>query len=495
LTRTSQWGIAIVSLTILQGNTRKMIIKSKEAEEHFDRGINYFRAGFFSACLQEFHTVKKLEASYPNIDFLIEAASKRNAEVAGNLANFIEENFDKEILDLSEELTIENSSHLGPEVQSLLRKGNFAEALRKLQQAESVIPDSRPLLMLLGNTQRRLGQLKDAEKTLQHAHNLFPDDSEILNNLGNVLLALSCYREAEEAFRMALKLSPDDPRVLNNLGALRMQMNNLDDAERLFRKASKIRPDWSIVKKNLVNLQRRMLALDKEIDKLRNEFLTHPEYLDIGLALGKILYFRGYFSEARSSLTKVLEKNPNLTSACFYLATMYETNDDHERAIEFYREMVIRSGKDRTPEYLNFESLMKQEFYQEALAELKKVAILELDLAASRINLGIRYFEECLWEDALNHFEEAVQINESYPDGYYWIALSLVQLDQSSRAKEFLKKAIDLNPNYADAHFQLGMLLRSRAKKKARIHLEKALSLNLRQSFARIAQRVLSGQN
>ena len=60
-----------------------MIIKSKQAEEHFDRGINYFRAEFYSSALQEFNQVKNIDPDYPNIDFIIEAAVKRNREVAG----------------------------------------------------------------------------------------------------------------------------------------------------------------------------------------------------------------------------------------------------------------------------------------------------------------------------------------------------------------------------------------------------------------------------
>jgi tetratricopeptide (TPR) repeat protein len=445
--------------------------------------------------LHEFQQVKKIEADYPNIDYVIEAAIKRSREVAGQLTSFIDENFDDEIQELSNELTFENSSLLGPEVKSLLKRGNYSEALRRLKNAQEMIPDSRPLLLLLGNTQRRLGQLNEAEKTLQHAAHTFPEDSEVLNNLGNVLLDLGDYRDAEEVFRAALRLNPDDPRLLNNLGAMRMQTNNLDDAEKLFRKVSKLQPRWGTVQKNLQNLRRRIEALDTDIAKFRAEFLKHPDYLDIGLALGKALFFRGYFSEARTVLKGILKKNPSLVAANFYLANLYELGSDTEKAIEYYRQIVIKTGKDDAPEFLNFESLMKQEFYEEALNELKKIAILELDIAASRINLGIRYFEDCQWEEALGHFEEAVKINDSYPDAFYWAALALIQMNQTAKAREMLEKSLELNPNYADAHFQMGMLLRSKAKKKAHSHFSKALSLNLRPSFARIAQQLISKQN
>ncbi len=368
------------------------------------------------------------------------------------------------------------------------------QALKLLEDAEAIVPDSKPLLLLLANVQRRLAMLEEAEKTLQKALLIFPGDVDILNNLGNVFLARSFYIDAEDAFREALRHNPDDPRILNNIAALKMETSRLDDAERFLKRALKIRPQWQKVQQNLENLQTRMNALDQEIESLRREFHQHPTYLDIGLALGRTLFFRGYFSEAKSTLRNVLKKNPNLIAAYFYMGMVHEMNEDLETAIDYYREMVIRSGKDDRPEFLNFESLIKQEYLEEALVELKKIAVLDLDMAASRINLGIKYFEDCQWEGALRHFNEAVKINDSYPDAFYWLALSNIQLGNVAEAKMNLEKALELNPGYADAHFQLGMLLRSRAKKKAKSHLQKALSLHLRPSFASVAEQILKQQ-
>lgn len=471
-----------------------MFIRSKEAEELFDRGINYFRAGFFAAAIQEFKSVKKAEPDYPNIDFFLEAAQKKNDEISGRLVNFIEENFDVEIQQLSEELTFDDSSHLGRQVEALLRKDRVREALKLLEKAETVVPDSKPLLLLLANVQRRLAMLEEAEKTLQRALLIFPGDVDILNNLGNVFLGRSFYADADDAFREALRNNPEDPRILNNIASLKMQTSRLDEAERYLKRALKIKPDWQKVRHNLENLQTRMEALDQEIETLRKEFVLHPTYLDIGLTLGRTLFFRGYFSEAKSTLRNVLKKNPNLIAAYFYLGMVHEMNEDLEAAIDYYREMVIRSGKDDRPEFLNFESLIKQEFLEEALVELKKIAVLDLNMAASRINLGIKYFEDCQWPGALRHFEEAVKLNDGYPDAFYWLALTHIQMNQTTEARQYLEKALELNPEYADAHFQLGMLLKSRAKKKARTHFEKALSLNLRPSFANVADQILKQQ-
>ena len=239
------------------------------------------------------------------------------------------------------------------------------------------------------------------------------------------------------------------------------------------------------------HLSKRIEILEKNIDEIREEYRKHPTYLDIGLNLAKNLFFRGFYSEAKSVFRNLLNKNPNLLTAWFYLGSIYEINHNFDDAIECYCELARLANKLNSAEYANFKNLYEQGFIEEALAELKKIAIIELDVASSRISIGIKYFEDCLWSDALRHFEEAMRINSSYPDAYYWTALTLIQQRKTTKAKELLNKAIELNPNYADAYFQLGMLLKGRSKKKAIEQFKKALSLNLRQSFARIAEQFL----
>ena len=472
-----------------------MLIQSKAFEDIFDRGINYFRAGFYSSALNEFNHLKRLCPDYPNIDHTIEATIKKNEEVNGRVEAFIEENFDENILQLSEELSLDESTNLAPEVRKLLSRGKYEDALQKLRKAENIVPDSKPLLLLIANTLRKLGRLKEAEKTLLRAANIYPEDASILNNLGNVYLGLCMYQEAEENIRAAMRLSPNNPQLFNNLGSLRMQTNNLDDAERLFRKALKLDPNKTVLAKNLQNLQVRMQALDEEIEKLRTDFAIHPTYFDIGLSLAKNLFYRGYHAEAKSVFKNLLKNKPELTSAWFYLAVIYETADDKENACQCYEQLVIISGKEDAHEYNNYKQLLSQGLIDEALEEIKKIAVLELDVASSRINLGIKYFEDCLWEDALRHFEEAAELRETYPDAFYWKALALLQLKKTSLAKKNLLKALELNPNYADAHFQLGLILRARYPKKAKEHFKSALALKVRPSFARLAERYVNEEN
>jgi tetratricopeptide (TPR) repeat protein len=466
-------------------------MSNREAEDHFDRGIHFFRGGLFPAALFEFRQVEKIDPDYPNISYLVAATQKKAEEVAGKILAEMEEAFDADIAELSKSLQIEGTTDLAGTVERLLREGRYQEALAKMDSAETFVPDSRPLLLIRANALRRLGRGKDAEKVLRRALTLYPSDAEVLNNLGNCCLAQNQFREARGYFQKALKLVSENLSILNNLGALEMQTYRLDEAVRLFEQILKIRPGWLLARRNLENVRSRIRELDREISKLRSEYHDHETYYDIGINLGKNLLFRGFFAESEQVLLHVIAKRPTLTAAHFYLGNLHEIQDNLERAIQYYRELVIQKDKQATSEFRTFTSLWQENYREEALYELKKLAVLDLDPAGGHINLGIRYFEDGNWKKALEHFEEAVSIHAGYADGYYWQALAKIRLGKTAEAMKAFEGALEVNPRYADAHYQLGMLLRKRSPKKAYGHLHKALECAVREQFAVIARDVL----
>ncbi|HNV68699.1 MAG TPA: tetratricopeptide repeat protein [Candidatus Ozemobacteraceae bacterium] len=463
----------------------------KEAEEHFHRGIHYFRGGFFPAALQEFQAVARIDPQFGNIQHFLTVTRKKTEEVAGQLSAFLHEAFDDQAHQLSEQLVIEDSPHFGREIERLLRREEYQAALTKLADAEAFVSESRPFLLLKANVFKRLGRFADAEQILLRAHTLFPEDAEIINNLGNVYLARNHFNEARDRFEAALKLNPDDPRALNNLGTLYMQIHNLDRAQSVFERLVREHPNWQVARRNLEGLLRRKEELEKEIFRLRQELIAHPTYIDIGMNLGKNLFFRGFFTEARLTLESVLRQNPSMHAAQFYLGSICEIEGDFQKALERYYAMCVARQQDDSPAFINSQRLREEGYLEEALAEVKKVAVLELDLASGHIKLGIRYFEDGQWDNAQEHFDEAVKLKPKYPDAYYWRALTRLRTGKKASAEKDLRKAIELNPRFADAHYQLGMLSRDKAPRKARFHLQAAISMGVRAQFAEIAERLL----
>ena len=462
----------------------------RQAIDHFERGIEYFRGGFFSAALVEFRQVERLDPRYPNIGYMLEVARKRAEEVNGRLTSDLEEAFDPEIQKLADSLKIAESTTLGRDIERLLRADRPQEALEKLEAAAFHVPESLPLLLLTASVYRRLNRLDDAERTLLRALILDPGNLDVMNVLGNVFLARNHFQEAREQFEEVLRLQPDDRRARNNLGSLYMQTFHLDEAHRLFSRLVQEHPAWGVARRNLRNLEARMAELDREIERLRHEAELHPTYPDISLKLGKFLLFRGYFTEARHLLERTLEKNPGLTEAWFYLGNLHEQESRIDEAVEAYRELVRRKQREGSGAYKSFQTLWDQGFKEEALFELKKMAVLDYDPGSGFVRLGMRYFEDGLWKEALRRFQEAAEV-AGYPDAHYWMGLTRLQLGKKKEAAEDFQRAIEHNPRFADAHFQLGMLMRKTSQKKARHHLQAAVTLGVRPQFSALAEEFL----
>ncbi len=466
-----------------------MYIIPKEAEELFDKAMSLFKSEFYSAAKDEFSKLKDIFPEYPNVDYYIEASAKNHSGHMVLLDSYIEDHFEEDAKALAEEIVIETpSSGIAPEITRHLAAGEYNLAIEKLLTAETVVPDSRPLLLLLAATYRKIGKYTEAEKTLKRALVASPNDFEILNNLANVYMNQGRYKESESILKELQRIDPDNPKLHNNYGALKMQMNDLDEAMIMFRRAAMIKPDWKIPKRNMQNLVKLIEALDMKISTLRREFITKG-YPDIGTELIRYLFLRGHYADAKSESLTLSKAIPELPLPWFYIGKVNEKFLDLEGALEAYRTLVKLEGKSNNPAYINAKTLYEQGFTEEALSEIKKIAKPERDYSDARLEIGIAYFEAGLFEEALQRFEEAASI-KCYPDVSYWLGMAQLQLGEKKDAEESFKNALKLNPEYAEAHFRLGQLTiqQEGREEEAREHFQRALSLNLNATLAEAAK-------
>jgi serine/threonine-protein kinase len=89
--------------------------------------------------------------------------------------------------------------------------GDFAGALRELEAADRLSPNSSEILLAMALLQRRLGGWDDAVALLQRASQLEPRNAGIASNLGNSLVQMRRPSEAARAIERALALAPNQP--------------------------------------------------------------------------------------------------------------------------------------------------------------------------------------------------------------------------------------------------------------------------------------------
>jgi tetratricopeptide (TPR) repeat protein len=88
--------------------------------------------------------------------------------------------------------------------------------------------------------------------------------------------------------------------------------------------------------------------------------------------------------------------------------------------------------------------------------------------------------------DAEEAYRRAIRINPEYEEAYYNLGV-LLRFDRPSEAQPLFRTAIELDPDYACAHRELGFLLTSHgADPKTEGHLRKAIELDPRDGWAHI---------
>lgn len=60
--------------------------------------------------------------------------------------------------------------------------------------------------------------------------------------------------------------------------------------------------------------------------------------------------------------------------------------------------------------------------------------------------------------DAINAFQQAVNLKPDYFDAYYNLAWTYSLLYQAKEAIEAYKQAINIKPDFVEAHFNLGLI-------------------------------------
>ena len=82
-------------------------------------------------------------------------------------------------------------------------------------------------------------------------------------------------------------------------------------------------------------------------------------------------------------------------------------------------------------------------------------------------------------QKAKDYFEKAIEINPTYAAAHYNLGVTFKELEDYQKAKECLKKAIEINPNYIKAHNILGIIFHELGEhQKAKDCYKKVIEMN-----------------
>ncbi len=293
------------------------------------------------------------------------------------------------------------------------------------------------------------GEFEKSLELLKVISMQYPEQSELNFLLGLSLKGLNRHTQALEAFQKAIDLNPSNFQIHNLMGLTYLKIENNIKAIEAFKSLLKTMPDFADGHFNLG------LAFEKigkgfqaitHMDLSRNLYLNSKNQLMAGLAQKKInSYSRKY------NITPSQKKNNLLTDRLFNLSQIKK--------------------------------------FQKALIHYPN----DLD---RRYQLAQKYLDTGQLELAQSEFETLLK---DYPEGaLMWndLGFLLIKSNRLEEAAAKLKKALAINPDFANAHFNLATVMEIFGEnEKAINHLKKALAFYRRfheTNFAELSEKALN---
>jgi DNA-directed RNA polymerase subunit alpha len=209
-------------------------------------------------------------------------------------------------------------------------------------------------------------------------------------------------------------------------------------------------------KKQVYTTKENYEKLEKKLKALRSSIkdANDPETKENALILGICLWIAGKQEEAIEILTELKSRK----IACYFLGKCHQELKDYEKAIDYFE----RSKRSDTKE---FEVLIDIAETQRMSGDLQSALKSIEKLSKSYDNEANLHYQwaHCLDdlgedEDALTHYNRALEINPSHPDTLFRLAYDFDLSGEDEKALEYYEKCIKEVPLYTNAMINLGLL-------------------------------------
>ncbi len=284
--------------------------------------------------------------------------------------------------------------------ETYLKYGWESGALEVYRQLTDLEPDNPNYIISYGETLYRNGDLEEAVQTWERLTQSRLDEADARARLGQVFSEHGMYERAISQYRKAVDRQPDDLEYRRGLAST-------------FERAKKWRraeSTWREVLQRVDTPRKRSEARGRIIDIYRKQHRLRSKLDD----------FRSDFDGTESS-----------REAGYFLAEGHLQLGQFERALDVFERLVEMDGAVDDNDV-------------EALLALERI-----------------HRQRGNWEEAIEYLEELAELRPKHrPDYYHRIAEISLKLYRDEQAVEYAMRAVDANPQNADAYARLAEVYR-----------------------------------
>jgi tetratricopeptide (TPR) repeat protein len=284
--------------------------------------------------------------------------------------------------------------------QLKFKQGDVSEAIWHLKQALRYDPGSDFLKLELANLLSLKNEETKALELIRQVLKAHPNSTQALSMAGRIYQQQNKLEDAVAAYEKILKGCPTDLGTYLMLGRIYWNSNRLGDAERVFETMTKQLPD------------------------------SNAAYYFYGKALAA----QGKLAMAEKALLKCIDLEPSLEEPQFELLKIYESQNQHQKAIRVYRS-ILANNPDNVDAALGLaEQYHKIEMLGPSLALLKELGRKVQSDDTITATLFERYLETKRFDEALWMICGMLKTAGNNSDLHYMAGIAYNGIDQDEKA-------------------------------------------------------------
>lgn len=222
----------------------------------------------------------------------------------------------------------------------LHQQGKLREAFMRYDAVLAANPKYAPALHYSGVVLYQAGKIPEAAERIRASLELEPTSSEAWSNLALVLESAGRREAAVNALKKAAKLAPGAPEILTNLAAAELALGRVNDAEASARGAIGVEAQHAAGWHNLALALEPQGRLLEAMDAASRAATLAPSEAAYAGFKAQLEMTAGMRKKARATLDAALARKPNSAALQFQLAGLLERENELERAMQAYENVV-----------------------------------------------------------------------------------------------------------------------------------------------------------
>ena len=329
---------------------------------------------------------------------------------------------------------------------TLMKLNDSEESIKYAIKANMLDSDDYIFDFIIGTAYMKIKEFNKSIEPFKKALAKEPENLGILNSLGTACMAVGNTPDAIKYYHMALDLNSSNPMAYYNLGSAYQIQQNHEEACKYLEKAVKLDDEDEGFKVALAMSEMKCERYEDAANVYKSLLVSHPEKENYKYNLVTCYEAMGDVYTAISMLEKMVFVNQKFILPAQKLAALYIKVNQLSKAKEIYDNILLKNNP--SAETLHQYAILSSSLYDTDTAEriLKKVIKMNPNIAKAHKDLGIIFLNKRLFDYAEEEFKAAMQLAPNDFEIIFEYGNFLYSISKNTEAERYYQEALDLQP-------------------------------------------------